>query len=420
MTTRRKLLLLAGYFPPVTYSTGSVRTWNIAKHLARLSWQVTVVTPDPALIRSRYVENAAQVAADLQHEGIRRITTGFRWPDLSPGLFNYPLRGPRWFVGGIFRRLTRYFDIDHWSGWNPIAGKACAGLTSEDVDVILVSGAPHIAFRLAQRLSHRLHRPYVLDYRDLWTSNPHQPAGRPSTIRLETQVLQDSAAITVISPSIAAVLAQHYEVSSKLHVITNGYDAEAMDKIKPHSFEHFAIVYAGGVFPPKRSLTPLMAALRQLTDRKWMIHYFGENEDVVRAEANQSNLQDRVVIHGQVPRAKSLEAVRGANVSVVVTTVVEPATLEDKGVVTGKIFESIGLGTPQLIIAPSGSDVEAIVETAGLGRCFPASDTTGIAAYLVDLMNGHAPEARKTKAFAWTNLGQQMSDVLREATNRQT
>jgi hypothetical protein len=47
---RPKLLFLVWNFTPVQ-TIGSVRTWNIAKHLARLGWDVTVVTPEPKLWR---------------------------------------------------------------------------------------------------------------------------------------------------------------------------------------------------------------------------------------------------------------------------------------------------------------------------------------------------------------------------------
>ena len=41
--------------------------------------------------------------------------------------------------------------------------------------------------------------------------------------------------------------------------------------------------------------------------------------------------------------------VRGAGLAVVITSVNEPASLEDKGIVPAKIFEAIGLGTPTLL-----------------------------------------------------------------------
>src|SRR5215831_17887358 len=78
---RPKLLFLAWCFPPAR-SIASVRAWNIAKYLARLGWEVTVVTPEPSLWRN--VEAPQDVVAKLVSEGIRCIPTGHRWRWLSP------------------------------------------------------------------------------------------------------------------------------------------------------------------------------------------------------------------------------------------------------------------------------------------------------------------------------------------------
>src|SRR5206468_3280592 len=59
--TRPKLLLLAWNFPPVQ-AIASVRTWNVAKYLTRLGWDVTVVTPKTELWRN--LENVEKARAD--------------------------------------------------------------------------------------------------------------------------------------------------------------------------------------------------------------------------------------------------------------------------------------------------------------------------------------------------------------------
>src|SRR5262249_26283507 len=64
---RPKLLFLAWAFPPAA-TIGAVRTWNTAKYLSRLGWDVTVVTPDPKLIR--HAEGLEDTATNLSKEGI--------------------------------------------------------------------------------------------------------------------------------------------------------------------------------------------------------------------------------------------------------------------------------------------------------------------------------------------------------------
>ena len=78
--------------------------------------------------------------------------------------------------------------------------------------------------------------------------------------------------------------------------------------------------------------------------------------------------------------------------------------MEEKGIVTGKIFEPIGLGTPTLLIAPAGSNANAVAEHTGLARSFTASDVYGMASFLRELMCGRSLKPKNPQAYAWENL----------------
>jgi Glycosyl transferase 4-like domain len=217
-----KLLFLAHAFPPWN-AAGSVRLWNIAKHLSRLGWHVTVVAPDPSLMRN--AERPEKVAALLEQEGIRRLVTGYRWRCLSPKDLKCWDRNLGWLAGGACRTIARGLGIEKALGWVKAAEQACSSLSAQDVDLILASGSPFVAFRLARKLSDRLDRPYALDYRDPWTGNPHNVRpSRISTIREEASLLEGCAAVTIVSPSWGVALDRRHGVGAKLHVVTNGYD----------------------------------------------------------------------------------------------------------------------------------------------------------------------------------------------------
>jgi glycosyltransferase involved in cell wall biosynthesis len=215
-------------------------------------------------------------------------------------------------------------------------------------------------------------------------------------------------------------LDHRFGLGAKLHVVQNGYDPEALADIKPCYFGHFAIVYTGYFYPPKRVISPVMAALKRLNETPhgksaaWHFHYYGGHEDHVREEARRFNVTERVVLHGRVPRLEALSAVRGAGVAVVITSVAEENTIEDQGVVTAKVYEALGLKTPVLLIAPSGSDAISIVEGTGLARSFTGNDTHGIASFLSDVMLGRVLEPQDLEALAWTNIAKKLDTVLRK------
>ena len=420
MNQRPRLLFLACYFPPAI-TIACVRTWNIAKYLARLGWDVTVVTPHPSLWQ--HVENTEKIEELLKQEGIQRILTDCRWRCLVPHMKSGE-RGFGRIIGGMCRRIARRLDVDSGIGWVKAAERACSTLTAQDVDLILATGSPFAAFRLAKHLSDKLGCPYVLDYRDLWTGHLHSSTARsdrPSTTREEARLLADCAAVTLVSRSWGVDLDNWFDLGSKLHVITNGYDPEDLTNIESHSFGHFAIVYTGGFYPPKRVISPLMTVLQHLkgtmngAGHEWYFHYYGIFEDHVREAATRYGVMDRVVLHGRVPRTEALSAVQAANIMVVITSVVEEDTLADRGMVTGKVFEALGLGTPVLLVAPSSSDARAVVADTESGGSFTGSDIDGMASFLMDVMDGRDASPIVPEVYAWTKIAKKLDWVLREA-----
>ena len=411
-----KLLLLACYFPPVR-AISAVRTGSLARYLAGLGWDVTVVTPHSYVWRE--VEDSEKISKELDGEGINRIYTEHHWRCLVPEHLKFWDQNVGWIAGGICRMVARRLGVDKHIGWIKAAERACSFLSPKDVDVILASGGPFVAFRLARNLSERLGCPYVLDYRDPWTGNPHHGRPQPAMIREEESLLQGCAAVTVVSPSWARDLDQRYGVEEKLHVITNGYDPDEMTAVKPHDFGHCALVYTGIFYPPRRVISPFLAALKRLkkavneSSNEWYFHYYGGQEDHVREEAVRFGVNDRVVLHGRVPRHEALSAVKGASLTVVIVSIEEQASSEMLGMVPAKIYEAIGLGAPVLLIAPRESDATALLTPTGLVRSFTASQTEEMASFLTEVISGQTPQPKNTELFSWTTISKHLDTLLR-------
>lgn len=417
MNRRCRLLFLACHFPPAR-AVSCVRTWNIAKYLARSGWEVTVVTPRPSLWR--HADDPNRIDSELHREGIRRILTEYRWRCLQPDHLRCWNRGLGWFLGGVCRRIARYWSIDSGIGWIRAAEQACSHLTPTDVDVILASGAPFASFTLAHRLSARLGRPYVLDYRDPWTMNPAMTRPpRSGVVRQEARLLAGCAAVTLVSPSWAAALEQRFGLGSKVHVLTNGYDPEELSTVLPHDFGHSALVYAGSFYPPQRVISPVMAALHRLKTTtnggvEWYFHYYGSQGEHVRQAAGEYGVMDRVVLHGNVSRREVLSAIRGATAAVVIMSTDKEVTPENKGWIPAKVFENMGLNTPMLLISPPGSDIEKIVESTGFGQRLSGNDIDGMAMFFAAAIRGlFPPPNNHNTVYAWPTLATKLDTILR-------
>lgn len=417
MTPRRpRLVFLAYSFPPVN-RVGAIRAYNEAKQLTALGWDVTVVTPHPSVWRS--LERPDETKYELQRRGIRRMLTGHGLRFLSHDSLVQRRGRAAWVVGGVGRRLARMFDIEREAGWTPETERAVRSLDSSDVDVIYASGPPFASFRIAKRLANRVGRSYVLGYRDLWTYNPHARARRRATVLEEESLLREAAAVVTISQGLRESLRRRFALKDGIYVVTNGYDPADFEQVEPWKFGHFAIVYAGVFYPPKRVIDPLMDAIRRLKTGlapggvPWAFHYFGVHGSHVEDAAQRFQVEDKVFVHGVVSRQEALSAIRGAGVSAVITSVSDEASVEDRGIVTGKVFDAIGLRTPIVAIAPSGSDLDGVLKVSGLGQRFSGKDTKGIASFIAEAMAGRAPSAAEPEAFSWSRLGRQLDEVLR-------
>jgi glycosyltransferase involved in cell wall biosynthesis len=194
-----------------------------------------------------------------------------------------------------------------------------------------------------------------------------------------------------------------------------------MAAVRPHDFGHCAFVYTGIFYPPKRTISPFLAALKLLREsphgnaKEWYFHYYGVDEKHVREQADRFGLSDRIVLHGSVPRRQALSAVKGASLALVITSVAEEATLDGKGIVTGKIFEAVGLGTPVLLIAPMGSDASATTASTGLVKSFMGSEIQGMVLFLEDVVHGQVSQPKNIESCSWAVISKKLDAILRAA-----
>jgi glycosyltransferase involved in cell wall biosynthesis len=230
-------------------------------------------------------------------------------------------------------------------------------------------------------------------------------------------LLQGAAAAITVSPTWANALRDRFECANKVHVITNGYDPEEAERVAPHEFDHFAIVYAGRFYPPRRVVTPLMAALSQLKNHKtrWFFHYYGGHQSHVAEEAAKYGLADRVVQHGYLPRAECLSAIRGASVALVLNPVSANATDRDLGWIPAKLFEPLALRAPILFIGATDGDAARIVQETGDSGVFSGQDTSAIVSFLSALMDHKTMTIAGCDAYSWAQLAIKLDRVLREA-----
>jgi glycosyltransferase involved in cell wall biosynthesis len=419
---QRQLLFIAYSFPPYR-GIAAVRLGCIAKYFADIGWKITVMALHPhdhprqgnELIDTQVIES------EWRARGVELILVR---------QLSYLSRP----ANNLWRRVrcrwewekAKVFGASYLAPWVRQVYVCSGKIDFAKVDVILASGDPFEQFALARCLGAKHRKPYVFDYRDLWLnglcwSSSEQVCER--VLGWQRELLAGVAGVSVVSPSMAEFMDKRFELGARLHVISNGYDPSVLDNVAPLSFESPSIVYSGFWFPPHRPIEPFYAALAQLqnlgTKSKWTFRYYGHQTKYVLDRAGEFGIGERVVTGGVVPWNESIALLRGAKVAVVMTSTEEIAGLINRGILTGKIFELIGLGVPVLLIAPHNADVRKVLEETGGGRAFTANETSGIAKFLQEVLAGAVPERRRPETYSWPVLIQQFEKMLLEAISRQ-
>jgi glycosyltransferase involved in cell wall biosynthesis len=157
---RLRVLVLAYYFPPVG-GAGVQRTLKFVKYLAQFGWDATVVSTRSHSSRVRDRSLLADVPPTTR---VRRTAT-------------LPLA--RYLGFGLHRlRLVRLSAYVLWPdgglGWVPFAFLATLRAVRRDrPDVLLSTSAPYGSHLVALFVARLTSLPWVADFRDEWTANPH-------------------------------------------------------------------------------------------------------------------------------------------------------------------------------------------------------------------------------------------------------
>jgi hypothetical protein len=201
------ILFISYYFPPLR-AIACVRTGSIAKYLCRAGWNVKVVTPH----RDHWAQTDQELDPKDEIENLELLSTGYHAPFLSSDTAAHRRPGLN-LIGRLLGNRLYFHGVEPMVGWHFAARSYLKRLIPGSIDVVLASGWPFGSFSLAEEVASRQRCPFVLDYRDLWTSNPFNPYLNTSRNRdREIGLLGRCAAAVVVSPHMREVLRRRHDI----------------------------------------------------------------------------------------------------------------------------------------------------------------------------------------------------------------
>jgi hypothetical protein len=400
-------VLIAQYFLPLNV-VASQRALRMARTLLSRFDRVYVMygdtsNVDPALLDHRY---GSEVVTEprLERIAVRPMFTGYGYGVAATSRVHR-------LAGAVTTRLLCGPGVD----WIWPLRRALERLpTSEQIGLVVATGVPFITFGAAVRFAASRQARVLLDYRDLWTSNPHAPY--PAVARslvnrwIERRVNRSATLITTVSEGCRTSLVAE-SGTTPVRVLYNTPDREYLEFYRQtvagwlhrtvtsgeRARPNIRVVFTGQVYG-NCTFVPFLKAIAALpadTVGRLEVHYYGDASRIARREFEDFDLSRILVDHGKVSKTDSLHAMLGADL---LLSLIHTDHVSSDPAVTGhlstKIYDYFLSGVPILNIGPVNAEINALAATIGhpAFHSAPADDTAAISAVVRDaVIRRHRP-----------------------------
>jgi glycosyltransferase involved in cell wall biosynthesis len=389
MEVRRRVLVIAYYFPPMGLS-GVQRTAKFVKYLPAFGWHPTVLTVEP----TGYLARDESLLAELDPSAVSIVRT----PAAGPGrllaareVVKLPSERTRKILSAASDTL---FFPDNKIGWKRRAVARALELHGETpFDLIFATAPPFTDFLIGAEVKEAIRKPLVFDYRDPWADYPFRfhltPFHRMRHVALEAGALRASSHVVTTSRRVKEILIKRYPFLGfhDVDIIPQGYDPEdypAGSDLVPASRAtgKMRITYAG-VFWEDRVPDHFLQGLHDLLQERPRLRgrieamFVGTFRDENHRLVSKLGLQDAVVVRDYLPHRACVDVLRSSDVLWAVAG-------DDLGT-PGKLYEYIGARKPILALLPEGFLRQAVQEAGGI--VVGPRDVPAIKAALSDLFD---------------------------------
>ena len=351
-------------FPPSSGS-GAYRGLGFANHLTALGWRVTVLTVD-----EDFFDHVTQARDDsllpLVDPAVRVVRVPMHQDHLTSELRTWgAVRGNfRQVHDDLWRFVQRRVFPERYAGWiAPLARAALAVHREDPLDVVLSSANPWAALA-AGWLVERVGRvPFVADFRDAWTLDQVNggdlyPPGHLAR-RWEKRTLSRASRVFFVNEGTREWYAGRYPaIADRLRVLPNGYDEELTGLLPlrpPRNEAHLRFGFVGTVteLHPHEQMWEGWRRFRQdhpdaTFDIYGRLGFFARSRQRITALLPDLDASG-VVYHGPVPKVEVTAVYDRLDVVVVMIG-------GSRYITSGKIFETLTLGKPLVLVCDPDSD----------------------------------------------------------------
>jgi glycosyltransferase involved in cell wall biosynthesis len=329
--------------------------------------------------------------------------------------------GPRQKLAKFIR--GNFFLPDARKGWNKFAfAKAEELLKIHDFKAVITTGPPHSTHLIGQKLQAKFGVKWLADFRDPWTDIYYYNELYPTPVakwldrRMERHVLESADAVAVVSADMKRLFAaKSAKISAeKIAVLPNGFDESDFENWTEPANELFTLLYSGTV-THKYGLQTLFRVADEMAaaGKKIRLIFAGKQDEIVQKQLAALKHVE-VVLKGYVSHSEAVKLLLQTDALLLAI----PDLPDNKGVLTGKLFEYLAAQRPILCLGPTDGDAAAIILEAQAGVTHDYTDAAAIRHHLENLYQNWEQKTTPTfnagvvKSFSRKAVANQLAELI--------
>lgn len=398
----KKVLIITYYWPP-TGGAGVQRWLKFSKYFRKFGWEPVIYTPsnpdfpindetllkdvpaDLTVLKTRITEPYDIYRKIMGKKKTETVNQGF----LSEGKENTFLQSAMiWVRGNFFIPDARKFWI------KPSISYLSDFISKHKIDAVISTGPPHSMHLIAMGLKQKFNIPWIADFRDPWTQIDFYSQLKLSSYadskhkKLERQVLTKANKVVTVSPTCASDL--HRLGNRKVDVITNGFDKD--DFIpnvigsNPELLRGFLFHHTGALNKDRNPYT-LWKVLGDLCKenqelkKDLVLKFTGKTDAIVFESLKEQGLLENSQKTDYMTHSEVVKIMVQSPVLLLPLN----NTPNNKGVLSGKLFEYLAAGRPIFGVGMPDGDAAVILNETGAGTIFDFDDYEGTKNAVADL-----------------------------------
>jgi len=399
----RKILIICTAFSPEN-AIGSVRLTKLVKYLTRLGWNITVISPE--LDNNVKVDNTLIIKElnDIKHIKIpysdlfynvlmRKRNNLISSTSASDLIINNKKNLKSSIKALLYKNIHSIYNSIRNKDWR----KQVINHLKKDTDLrdfdFVYSSYPSISAHLIAEyaLEKDIAKKWVAEFRDFMAYKELDSNNEYNKkIVKQKHICQTADIIVGVSESLTEVLRgmskDLLDRPKPTYCIPNGYDYDDYQDIKINfSKDHkkndkLCFTYTGSLYGGKRNIEALFKAISELVKNNEIdinhvqFNYAGKEFTNLQKQAAKFNLCMILKDYGYIQRSQSLMLQKQADFVVVATW----NTKEERGVNTGKLFESFLIKRPIIAIVTgnaSNSEIAQIITSTNTGITYEEANS---------------------------------------------